>query len=229
MRFAGSARLMPSPVGHAIAGLTVAWISETVSGTRTAEGSSGALAAPWARTVFPDARSELVRTSFSGLAVTSALLAAAPDADILFHSHRMFTHSLGMAALVWLAALVVAASRSGPALRIATTCGLAYASHVFLAWLGHSNGGQSGLMALWPFSSRRYISDLGVFWDVSRRWWQPGEFVRRNLEVFAHELLLLAPLALVVWAVKVRVEAQRREESRSFPAGWAEDPPRGST
>ncbi len=215
---------MPTPVGHAIAGLTIAWISETVTRARTGDAPDGQ-PAPWERPVFPGARSELVRQSFSGLALTSALLAAAPDIDILFHSHRLFTHSLGMAAIVWLAALLVSAWRSWPALRIATTCGLAYASHVLLDWLGKSNGGQSGLTALWPFSTTRYISDLGVFWDVSRRWRQPAVFVGRNLEVVAHELLILVPVMLVAWVLKLRVESGRRENTRSFPANWAEDQP----
>src|SRR4051794_8555574 len=106
---------MPTSVGHALAGLSVCWSSDAVRKRRT-----------------------------HFLPIVCALAAASPDLDILFHQHRRYTHSIGAAAIVGLAAWSVMRLRRARDVRpetisaraAAITVGVAYGTHVLLDWLG---------------------------------------------------------------------------------------------
>src|SRR5262245_36845496 len=84
---------MPSPLGHMLAGLAVAWGADLVPGRRA-----------W-RTAPP--RGPWYERAGDGLTVACALLAAAPDLDLLLATHRSFTHSVtagvtvGLVAAAW--------------------------------------------------------------------------------------------------------------------------------
>lgn len=137
-------------------------------------------------------------------------LAVAPDLDLLVGAHSGPTHSLGAALVVALA--VAALSRTG---RLGLAAGLAYASHILLDWLGSDSSPPIGIMALWPIAGGHYESDLHLFHAISRRYWLPG-FWAHNARAVAWELLILAPLAALVWAIKAH-------------RGWGKEPERASS
>jgi len=80
--------------------------------------------------------------------------------------------------------------------RVAAVISLAALSHVLLDWLGEDSSTPRGLMAFWPFSSEYYISGLDAFDAVSRRYWREG-FWRHNTIAVAKEVIILLPLALL--------------------------------
>jgi membrane-bound metal-dependent hydrolase YbcI (DUF457 family) len=174
---------MPTPAGHAIAGLATAWFAE------------GAAGKP--------------RRAFGVLALACVFAAVIPDVDILLHSHRTYTHSIGAVAIAgaiaWVLARLcrrVADDRSCAGRRstfVAVTVAMAYGTHIVLDWLAIDTGPPLGLMALWPFSTRFYLSGADWFFGVSRRYWKPDEFIFGNLKALAWEMVLLAPIALLAW------------------------------
>ena len=162
---------MPSPIGHGLAGASVAWLFNAV---------------------------RLHRASRVML-LSCALFAAAPDIDVVFGSHRGPTHSLGAVVLVTICAAVWASLRRLPALRIGAASGLAYGSHLLLDWLGKDSALPYGIMAFWPWSSAYYSSRANLFLEISRRYWKADEFIFGNLRSIAWELALLVPVAVIAY------------------------------
>ncbi|MDO8836243.1 MAG: hypothetical protein Q7V01_11645 [Vicinamibacterales bacterium] len=163
-------------MGHLFAGLAVAWSVDAAS--RTAGG----------RGVGP------------GLAAACVILAVAPDVDILVTVHRASWHSLTAAAAVAVLAALALGLRGHPAPGLAAlTCGLAWAGHVALDWLGRDSSPPHGVMALWPFSHAYFQSGLDLFAEVSRRYWNLDEFVWGNLRSVVREIAIVAPIAAGAW------------------------------
>ena len=78
--------------------------------------------------------------------------------------HRTMTHSLIAVGLVVVATgLVASRVRRDDVWSSAVVCGLAYASHLGLDWLGSDTKLPAGIQLLWPFSDAWFISSLGVF------------------------------------------------------------------
>lgn len=162
---------MPSPVGHALGGLTAAFLINAF--TRRPALTVGLLAA-------------------------SAVTAVAPDLDILVNSHRTYTHSVGGVAIVALAAWLILRKRpAGAAGAAALTA--AYASHLALDWTSKDTSLPSGLTVLWPFTSRHYKSGLDLFGEISRRYWLPEEFIIGNVKAAMWEFVLVAPFLFLAW------------------------------
>lgn len=170
---------MPTPVGHALAGMTTAWIFRRRA----------------------------------GIALACALVAAIPDVDLLFGAHRTYTHSIGAVAIVGLVSWLVMRRRPDT---ISSTFAMtaAYGSHFLLDWLGKDSSNPPGLMVLWPFSSRFYISGFDLFREVSRRYWNVDEFVLGNLSTLGWELLLLGPVAALAWALRKNHSTRRTQRAR---------------
>lgn len=170
---------MPSPVGHALAGLTAGWL---VAGApeRGAFGDAGG-----------------VRR-----AVTFAALGVLPDLDLLVGAHSGPTHGIGAAVIVGLLAAAMASGNGR--LRVALASAAAYGSHILLDWLGSDTSPPIGIMALWPFSRDYFESAWHVFPAVSRRYWQPEMFWSQNLRALMAELAVLAPLLAVTWLTRGR-------------------------
>lgn len=168
---------MPSPVGHALAGV-----------------AAGCLV--------PELKAQ-GRLSVRDVMLFGAL-GVAPDLDLLFGIHSGPTHGIGAAVLV-AAAAYLARRRdraSADRLRFAVACFLAYASHILLDWLGTDSSPPIGIMAWWPFSYAYFESSLHVFPAVSRRIHQPALFWSQNLKALFWELVILGPLtAIVRWRV----------------------------
>ena len=186
---------MPSPIGHALAGVAIAWSSE----------------------YFPAATPAVTpsRTRVSArLTLVCATLAALPDVDLIVPgTHRTVTHSIGATILVTIIAAGVtgwvtrkrAGTPRSPRLpreiwRTAFICGLAYASHLLLDWLGADPNPPSGIQALWPFSHEWFISPWTVFPGTERRHFFTMAALATNFRALAVEIGLLAPIVgLLGW------------------------------
>ena len=163
---------MPTPVGHVLGGLTATFLTFA--------------AAPKHRLVTP------------ALLGAAAAAAVVPDFDLLLGSHRTYTHSIGAVVVVTALSIAVLRKRAG---RITSSLaiGAAYTSHLALDWLGKDSSAPPGLMLLWPFSSRYYLSGVDLFREVSRRYWRPDEFIGGNFVAVGSEVLMLLPLLVVAW------------------------------
>jgi membrane-bound metal-dependent hydrolase YbcI (DUF457 family) len=147
----------------------------------------GGLAAGWlVGSRSPRSRSWADAASFAAAGV-------AADLDLLVGAHSGPTHSVGAAVIVGCFMYV---ARARP--RFALAIGAAYASHILLDWLGSDSAPPIGIMALWPLSREYYESTLHIFFAVSRRYWLP-DFWALNLRAVAHEVLVLVPIALVLF------------------------------
>jgi len=187
---------MPSPIGHLVAGVTVAWVTQALAPVRAPMGADGS----------PDPRRAPVPAS---LVAVCAALALAPDVDILWATHRAYTHSLGAVALAAGVAAIVARARGDRVAPFALACAAAWGSHVLLDWLGHDSSPPVGLMALWPFTDTYIYSGLDLFGDVSRRYWRPREFIIGNAAAVLRELLILAPPAALAFWLRRRAYGRR--------------------
>ena len=174
---------MPSSVGHGVMGLSWAWF---VASVRKAGADRLSGQQQW------------------GLAVTCAALAIFPDVDVAFGVHRGPTHSMGAVMLVSVVAGIIAWWRAVPIVLVATSCGLAYASHLGLDWLGKDSRTPRGIMLFWPWSSEYYTSGLDLFLEISRRYWLPQEVIWGNLRSIVWELILLVPVAVIAWRLQSR-------------------------
>ena len=187
---------MPSSIGHAIVGATVAWTADLVPGDRRWR-----VADPW------------------GVTVACAVLAATPDLDLLFSVHRTVTHSIGAVFFVGLFAAALAANAGRPIARVALMCAGAYGSHLLMDWMAVDRFVPYGLQALWPFSRRFYLSGWDVFRQTERRHVFSADAIRMNLLAVAQEVLLLAPIAVLIYSVRVKAlaglstEATRRDHA----------------
>ncbi len=126
-----------------------------------------------------------------------------PDLDLLVPgTHRTATHSIAAACVTF----IIAALVTGQVLRWRTSviCGLAYATHLLLDWLGADNFPPRGIQLLWPWSHRWFISDLDVFRQTARRHFLTAPIIHQNLVAVAQELAILVPIVWLLWLVRVK-------------------------
>ena len=185
---------MPSSVGHALAGAAAAWCADLVPGGRG-----------W-RTAPPTA--SWYRRAGNGLTVLCAGVGAAPDLDLLFGSHRRFTHSVGAVLLVGTVAAIAAVRVRRPAIRVALMCAGAYATHLLLDWLAADSIPPYGLRAFWPFSNTWVISGWDLFRQTERRHFLSRPAIWINLQAIAQELVIVGPVAVAVWLIRVKALAR---------------------
>lgn len=180
---------MPSPIGHVLAGAVVAIAADTVAPSL------------WSR------------LSFRAGIVILAVLAASPDLDLIYPPiHRAFTHSLGCVFLISIIAGAVTGWVTGRrAWGFGVLCGVAWASHLLLDWLGVDPNPPSGIKALWPFSDGWFIAALQVFPGTERRQVFTLAALSTNLYAVAVEIAILAPPVIALWLVRTR----RRRPSRA--------------
>jgi membrane-bound metal-dependent hydrolase YbcI (DUF457 family) len=177
---------MPSPIGHALAGVAVAWTADLVPGNRA-----------WRR---PSAGTWYQRAG-GGLTVIYAGLGAAPDLDLAFTAHRTATHSVGAAVVVAVVAAAIAAGAGRPIARVTLMCAAAYGSHLLLDWLGADFYPPRGIQLMWPFNHEWYISGLDLFRQTARlRIFTRGPMLANVRAILQEIAILLPPLALLWWA-----------------------------
>jgi membrane-bound metal-dependent hydrolase YbcI (DUF457 family) len=194
---------MPSPIGHALAGIATAW---TVSRPKPIQADRGLLFA-------------------------AACLAVVPDADLVHPGwHRAYTHSIGAVLLVTIITVVVtgwvkepvkrsevlgsrvpgsrAVGSKVPSSRVVIVCGAAYASHLLLDWLGADYFAPYGIRALWPFDDGWYISGVEIFRQTARLHLFTRAIMVQNAEAIAQEIAILLPIVYVLWLVRVKPAAR---------------------
>jgi membrane-bound metal-dependent hydrolase YbcI (DUF457 family) len=184
---------VPSPIGHVLGGVAAAWAVDLVPGDRA-----------W-RTASADA--SWAARAGDGLTLACAILAAAPDLDLLFATHRTFTHGIGMVIFVGLLTAALAANGGRPIVRVASMCAAAYASHLLLDWLGADTSAPRGLQIFWPFDHGWYMSDLNVFRQTTRRDLWSAASMRANVIAIVQEIAVLGPTAVALWRVRVKALA----------------------
>ena len=184
---------MPSTIGHAVSGVVVAWTADLISGGHTGP---------------PPQRDSWYRRTGDGLAITCAVIAAVPDVDLLFHAHRTYTHSIGAVAITAAIAAVAAAVRGLPVMRITSVCAAAYASHLLLDWLAADYRPPYGLQLFWPFSNAWLMSGWDLFRQTERRRFFSPTSIWINVKAVGQELLILLPIAAIVWSVRVKALAR---------------------
>lgn len=172
---------MPSPIGHALAGLTV----HALTARDTDE-----LREPWRATVLVAA-------------------AVAPDLDLLIrfvdgrNHHQCESHSVGFAVVAALA-LAVGARALGRVRPVALglAAGGAWLSHVVLDYLSLDTSVPIGIMALWPASRDHYSSPAPFFLDIGRtlEW----VTVWHDARAVAWEVATLLPLLVLTWRLRRR-------------------------
>jgi membrane-bound metal-dependent hydrolase YbcI (DUF457 family) len=181
---------MPSPIGHALAGVAVAWTADLIPGDRAWR------AAPRTATWYQRAG--------GGLTLVCAGLGAAPDLDLAFAAHRTITHSIGALVLVGLLAAALAAGARRPIARVALMCAAAYGSHLLLDWLGADYYPPRGIQLMWPINREWYISGLDVFRQTARlRIFTHGPMMT-NVRAILQEIAILLPMLAVLWLARVR-------------------------
>ena len=130
-------------------------------------------------------------------AAVLAMVAIAPDLDLLVRDHRGMSHSLGVAIIAGLVAWGIASASAElrrDRLRWAIAVTLAWASHVALDWLSNDTRPPIGVMALWPLSRGYYKASIEIFPAISRHYWE-ARFWIYNTKALLVELLILGPLA----------------------------------
>ena len=196
---------MPSPIGHALAGLAAAWSADLIPRERT-----------W-RTLTPGppaaATASLFDRAGGALTLICMGLAVAPDLDLLFHAHRSVTHSLSAVA----ATTIVAAGVTGwvtrrPSWRVALMCGGAYATHLLLDWLAADPYWPYGIQIFWPFNDAWYLSGVNLFPGTERLRVFSFRTMRINLLAMAWETAILFPLVVLLWLVRVKALARLAPE-----------------
>ena len=185
---------MPSPIGHALAGIVVAWTADLDPGARNRRPVSGT-------------ESWYLRAG-GGLTLTCAALAAAPDLDLALTVHRTVTHSVAAVLAVGLCAAAISARLGRPIARTALTCAAAYGSHLLLDWLGVDRYPPIGIQALWPINHEWYISGLDIFRQTARHRIFTRPVMLVNAKAVAQEIAILAPIAVALWLVRVKALAR---------------------
>jgi inner membrane protein len=176
---------MPTPIGHALAGLAVAGLVRR-----------GAVPVP---------------ASHVGVLIFCAV---APDLDLALrfvdgvNHHRGATHSIAAAGLAGMAGIVLGRLSPG---RFPGGLAMAAAwfSHVVLDFLGVDTSPPSGEMALWPFSESFFVSPVAVFYDV-RRAFSPSA-IEHNIIAAVAELLVMVPIAMLAWGIPFFPKKERSQ------------------
>jgi membrane-bound metal-dependent hydrolase YbcI (DUF457 family) len=191
---------MPSPIGHALAGLAVAWIAEPSPTDRSpvspastdTRASDNATAGPVAGLGVPPSWH---------LPLICLTLAVLPDVDLVYQPvHRTATHSVGAAILVIIIAAAVTRWVNGRInWHMALLCGAAYGTHILLDWLGVDQNEPAGVQALWPFNGRFFISPWTIFPGTERDDPLSTLALIRNAKAAATELAVMGP---IVWMAR---------------------------
>jgi membrane-bound metal-dependent hydrolase YbcI (DUF457 family) len=186
---------MPSPVGHALAGVAAAWAADLVPGDRSWR--TAPRSASW------------YRRAGNGLTAICAALAVAPDLDLLASDyHRSVTHSVTAVAAAGLIAALVAVRMRRPVARVSAMCAAAWATHLLLDWLGVDRQFfPYGVQLLWPFNPTWFISGLDLFAGTERHDIFGAAALAQNAAAVGREIVLLLPVVLALWLIRVKALA----------------------
>jgi membrane-bound metal-dependent hydrolase YbcI (DUF457 family) len=192
---------MPSPFGHALAGVAAAWTADLIPGNRAWRISRPA--------------SSVFARAGGPTTLVCGLLGALPDIDLASRYHRSMTHSVTAVVAIFIIAAVVTrwvTAHPTRVWRIAAMCAGAYATHLALDWLGVDRYMPAGLQMLWPFSSKWYISGVDLFPQTERRRLFSAMTVRINLVALAWETVVLLPVLAGLWLIRIKSLARFASE-----------------
>jgi membrane-bound metal-dependent hydrolase YbcI (DUF457 family) len=192
---------MPSPIGHLLAGLVVAWSAEP-----------------------PTAAQRLRQALVRPLTLVCLALAVLPDVDLLYPPlHRSATHSIGATLLVTIIAAGVTARVTGRINgRAVLACTAAYATHLVTDWMGTDRTfAPFGIQLLWPFDQTWYVSGWDVFLRVERRHPFSMAAIRTNLAAATREIAILGSIVAAIW---LTARWRRSPSSRGPRESSAADP-----
>jgi membrane-bound metal-dependent hydrolase YbcI (DUF457 family) len=169
--------LMPTPLGHGLAGVATGW---AVAG------------------VARESRRALVTQ-----AAILAGLAMAADLDLLVGAHSGPTHSIGAAAIAGLVAALGRWPIARTRVMIGLVACLAWATHPLMDSLAPDTSVPYGVMAFWPVSHQYFLTGLSVFMPI---WRYPisARAMTHDILAIAREAVILAPILYVVWKVRTR-------------------------
>lgn len=167
---------MPSPIGHALGGIALAWAAAPRRTVNAALILAAAALAPDLDLLVGDHRG----ISHSVGAAVAAGLAGWSIAVLRSQSQGVRPGSDPLAA------------------RWGVAVALAWASHIGLDWLSNDTRPPLGVMALWPAARDYYKAAIEIFPPVSRRFGD-ARFWEHNIRAAVVELLILGPLTFLVW------------------------------
>ncbi len=174
---------MPTPIGHALAGVAAGYLVAARPALGTAE-TGGSERGP----------GSVGEGSLRRRILAFGLLGMLPDVDFLVGLHSTYTHSLGAILVVGIGAAMLGARPRWPR---GIAAGAAYGSHVLLDWLGSDEVAPIGVMAFWPFTEAFFLSERRWFLAVCREYWL-GSCWLHNARGVAWELALLVPVTAAV-------------------------------
>lgn len=174
---------MSSPLGHALAGVIVAWSAERL----------------------PSKLRPITRASLP-LLIAGAALAVLPDIDLIHvQTHRSYSHSLTAVLLVTILSAGVTRGGTGHVRwGTALVCGVAYASHLLLDWLGEDFNIPRGIQLFWPLSDQWFLSGWDIFRGTERARPLSPPSILHNIRTAAQEIATLAPFLLALWMTRAR-------------------------
>src|SRR5262249_16005610 len=152
-------------------------------------------------------QASLYRRAGNGFTLLCGALGAVADLDLVVHSHRGATHSIGAAIITGLLAAASARVARPPVMPVSLMSASAYGTHVVLDWLGVDTYWPFGIQALWPFSTRWYISGLDIFPQTERAQFLSAAAIQINLAAVAREMMILTPLLVGLWIARTRALA----------------------
>lgn len=128
-------------------------------------------------------------------------------------NHQGFSHSILFALLAATALSYIAGWLGcGRPMRLFPFVFIASLSHLLLDYLTFDGRDPIGIMLLWPFSDTRFNSPVSVFGGIIKG--SLSDIVSlHNFGVVLQEVLVLGPVALVVWIVAVRVLKGDQDQS----------------
>jgi membrane-bound metal-dependent hydrolase YbcI (DUF457 family) len=180
---------MPSPIGHAIAGISIAFAAD------------------------PDRR---LSGRWPRLLLTCSLLAALPDLDLIVPgAHRRISHSLLAVGVVAIAAAVITRVRAGRLdWRVTLVAAAAYGSHLLTDYFGVDPGTPAGIQLLWP-REQWFISDWSIFLGTERHAPLSAFAILMNALALARELVVLGPILLLTWLRRQRLGRAARVDEQA--------------
>jgi membrane-bound metal-dependent hydrolase YbcI (DUF457 family) len=193
---------MPSPIGHAIAGVALSWAAQGIAPRLTPDLTSlrQDLGGPPEQQRKPSVGPAPTFVRKHALTLTCVALAVLPDIDLLYMPlHRRMTHSVGAVLVVFIVATAVTGwvtRRFGTrAVAIGVVCAAAVASHVLMDWLSLDAQLPYGVQALWPFTDQWYIAPRAIFPGTERRELLAAWSQTANARAIVWEVGVMTPIA----------------------------------
>jgi membrane-bound metal-dependent hydrolase YbcI (DUF457 family) len=221
---------MPSPVGHALAGVATVW-------TLTPRAPRRLVLVAAALAVLPDgdlvhAGSHRFFTHSLGAVIVVTIIAAAVTGWVnrgRGTAAGLLADNAGLKGPRHVTRASAALNGARQATRanadpndahhapmspigVALICGAACASHLLLDWLAADHFAPYGIRALWPFDNGWYISGLDIFQQTARRQVLTWPVMKQNVRAIAQEVAILGPILYLLWLVRVKPAARLAPE-----------------